>query len=795
MRKFSLAAALVMGLALQIIGPVVRAQEKPADPALEKPERIVILFDRSGSMNTLLDGVRKIDMGRTLFAALSKEFEGSEYVAVRFFAGGQADTREENCKATSFVLPFGSRKIGVLEALQSELWAKGKKTPLTHAIELAHDDLKGWTGPRRIIIISDGMDTCGQDPVPAAEEFGSGGMQMDVVGLGEAADVAGLAELGLSSGASFSLASNYGEFANAMGAMLPAMSDMPPSAMGDMPAGGAGGMPAGAGGSGSGGSGSGGSAGSGGGGGSGAAAGAAKAGAGGPAAAAAQAPAAGTGAGSSPPVLAPLPPDQPLKVEIKLPPDEAAAPKPVAVELILDVSGSMAAWIDGRAKMLQAMAALEKSIGALDAPHITVGFRAYGFDNTVEKTPEASCPNTDLLMPFAVGQSDNILAAARQLSPYGYTPIAASVTAAGEDLKAFADRRRQIVLITDGEETCGGDPIAAIRALADICVDTNLHIVGFDLDPKARAEMQANAAAGCGLYIDAPTAFELEEAMLKITEVVADKIDLDWGRFVNPVQGGASIDEAVTLDEGAYTFTQHLNKGEEQYFFVPLKKAQRLRIIVTAQGRIISLNKDGKLVEMKGFDFSNFWAEFKQADGEKIAGPYRQLTFRSAEPGEQKEAQILDMTGDGVYIHVRANAMMINKDTRFDLFIDEAGDVVAEYEAPDDLAPDIRTVNVYQDVVGHIGLQDRSDSFEITGIQDGSEELGVVINFTDPAFKYRVLLKNLDTERTIKRFNGLTGRQALFFDLPPDTRDVMLQIFSQMAGNKAFTSYTFVVED
>ena len=55
-------------------------------PARADPpgERIVILFDRSGSMKGLLDGVAKIDMGRQLFRQMATDYAGSDDVAVRF---------------------------------------------------------------------------------------------------------------------------------------------------------------------------------------------------------------------------------------------------------------------------------------------------------------------------------------------------------------------------------------------------------------------------------------------------------------------------------------------------------------------------------------------------------------------------------------------------------------------------------------------------------------------------------------------------------------------------------------
>jgi len=735
--------------------------------AQQVPERVVILFDRSSSMNAMLEGVPKIEMGRQLFKQLATDGATNEHVLVRFFAGGLADDDASNCKASVVALPFGARAAGVFESLYADLTAKGKKTPLAYATELAKTDLDGWRGERRIIIISDGMDTCGEDPLSLADELGAADIELDVIGLGEAGDLGQLAEMGLAGGAEFQLAGNYGAFAGAVGEMLPGMPPMPAS------------MPMGAG-TGAGGAGPAGSGGMGGpmGAGAGSSAGGAGAGKQG-----------GSGAGM--PVV-PLPPDQPIVVELRMKPD-TDEPEDIAVEVILDASGSMAGRIDGKTKMSLAMAALEKSLGSLDSENVHLGLRAYGFDTTLEKTPEASCPNTELLTDFQPNNASTVLEAAKTLPPYGYTPIAASISAAAEDLKAFEKMKRQIVLITDGEETCDGDPIAALKAMAGMCVDVNAHIIGFDLAPKARAEMQAIAAAGCGLYLDAPTGPELEKALLDITEVVEAKTRIDWTRFANPVTGGATFEEAVSLAAGAYTFENHMQKGEKQYFHIPLTSAQRLRLVVTAQGRLVRFNAAGELVEQPGYDFTSFWADFLKADGSKIRGPGGRLTFRSVDPGYQEEIQLLNLDEAGIIMLVHANSMLINKDTRIDLVIDEAGDVTAGNDAPD--KPDAGPIQIVrgQSVVGHIGLQDRTDIYRVEAL--GGETLKLNFNPTHAAFKYRIIARQGDNGRAIKRYNGLSGRQEIEITMPEDATGLLIEVVSQVPGNKIFSSYVFVVGD
>ena len=61
-----------------------------------------------------------------------------------------------------------------------------------------------------------------------------------------------------------------------------------------------------------------------------------------------------------------------------------------------------------------------------------------------------------------------------------------------------------VVLITDGEETCDGDPAAAIQALRGAGFDVRVNIVGFAIDEhRLREEFEAWARAGNGRYVEA----------------------------------------------------------------------------------------------------------------------------------------------------------------------------------------------------------------------------------------------------------------------------------------------------
>jgi hypothetical protein len=103
--------------------------------------------------------------------------------------------------------------------------------------------------------------------------------------------------------------------------------------------------------------------------------------------------------------------------------------------------------------------------------------------------------------------------------------------------------------VTDGEETCGGDPAAAIRELVDQGIDVHVNIVGFALDDDAlRSQFQEWAAIGRGRYIDAGNAGELRSAIAEAVQPPFRVIDQSGAVVVQGVVGG----EPVSVPAGTY---------------------------------------------------------------------------------------------------------------------------------------------------------------------------------------------------------------------------------------------------
>ncbi|MGI8404926.1 MAG: VWA domain-containing protein [Thermomicrobiales bacterium] len=197
------------------------------------------------------------------------------------------------------------------------------------------------------------------------------------------------------------------------------------------------------------------------------------------------------------------------------------AAKTVNVELILDVSGSMAQVIDtGETRMDAAKRVIREVVNSIpEKEGINVGLRIYGFggDNTDAGKPE-SCQSSELVAPINGVNKREILSQVESLQPTGWTPLALSLERAGEDFKTGENVTNAAVLITDGLETCGGDPCTVASNLHAADIQLTTHVIGFAVAPEEQATLGCIAKGGGGKLIGASNADELSSALFSVLE-------------------------------------------------------------------------------------------------------------------------------------------------------------------------------------------------------------------------------------------------------------------------------------
>lgn len=214
--------------------------------------------------------------------------------------------------------------------------------------------------------------------------------------------------------------------------------------------------------------------------------------------------------------------------------------------IILDASGSMLKRLEEGRRINIAKTALNTFLSnqktrAEEGGDIQIGLRVFGGE------PQ-SC-DTELVKPVSKFDYDALKPAIDGVRPQNNakTAIGAALTAAAKDLEDVADPA-SVLLITDGEETCGGDPLKAISDLRDKGIKSRIDVVSFALEPEVdRRPFESWAKAGGGIFVDAETGDDLSEALARATQLRFSVFQDD-----KLIASGASGDEKIELESGQY---------------------------------------------------------------------------------------------------------------------------------------------------------------------------------------------------------------------------------------------------
>lgn len=154
------------------------------------------------------------------------------------------------------------------------------------------------------------------------------------------------------------------------------------------------------------------------------------------------------------------------------------------------------------------------------APYRRVGLVIYG------PGEGDSCSNIDLRFGPTTDATNAIISSIETMQPEGLTPLSASVERAAEVL-GYQSRPAIVVLVTDGNETCGGRPCELGEQLAASAADLTVHVIGFRVvvdffswdNPEQKAYVEGQTVAKCladktgGLFVTTETVDELASAL------------------------------------------------------------------------------------------------------------------------------------------------------------------------------------------------------------------------------------------------------------------------------------------
>lgn len=153
---------------------------------------------------------------------------------------------------------------------------------------------------------------------------------------------------------------------------------------------------------------------------------------------------------------------------------------------LLDASGSMnSKWnqLSNETRMYSAKRILTEIIDSLEKKkNVEIALRVYGHQSPVTLK---NCKDTKLEVGFGVNSGSYIKSKLQTLNPKGITPISYSLEKAGGDFPNVKGRNI-IILMTDGEESCGGNPCEVAGMLEKKNIVLKHFVIGIGIEESAQ---------------------------------------------------------------------------------------------------------------------------------------------------------------------------------------------------------------------------------------------------------------------------------------------------------------------
>jgi Mg-chelatase subunit ChlD len=194
--------------------------------------------------------------------------------------------------------------------------------------------------------------------------------------------------------------------------------------------------------------------------------------------------------------------------------------------VILDCSGSMKELTPERStKMDAAKQVVTRFLRAIPEGK-RLAFIVYGISPIKDKA--VNCQDVQVVQPLApldAAAKERLSQYISGLQPFGWTPLALSLETAGRELSG-SQGLCQLVVVTDGMETCDGNPgQVATELTRKLSLPHGVDVIGFGVAPQEKAALQAIVDKRRGHYYDAGTAEELGKALQQAKREAEQEVD------------------------------------------------------------------------------------------------------------------------------------------------------------------------------------------------------------------------------------------------------------------------------
>jgi len=201
MQRFSIFFILLFLIIFLFQAPIVKSQSnyqmpynlKQSTPfynsvqtnnLYENRENILIILDSSYSMNDKMNGERKIDIAKRVINQVLSQTSRNSYIGLRVYGHKMNILGFNACRASELKVPIGQNTQSTISNILRGIQPTGM-TPMSYSIQQAvTQDFIGLPGKKRIILVSDGMETCDGSPCDYAVELVRKGVDLKIDAIG-----------------------------------------------------------------------------------------------------------------------------------------------------------------------------------------------------------------------------------------------------------------------------------------------------------------------------------------------------------------------------------------------------------------------------------------------------------------------------------------------------------------------------------------------------------------------------------------------------------------------------------
>ncbi|MBM71643.1 MAG: hypothetical protein CL847_02535 [Crocinitomicaceae bacterium] len=190
-KSFVLSAAIILSIQTlysQEVNKEALLSYDSSEEASDVATRILFVFDASNSMNAFWSGERKIKLATKLLSTSLASLYGTADLELGLRVYGHQTKHvegQQDCDDTELVVPIKHGSNLIIKQELSRLRAQGT-TPIARSLEKAAGDFPEEPGRNIIILITDGIEACDEDPCAVSRMLQAKGIVVKpfIIGIG-----------------------------------------------------------------------------------------------------------------------------------------------------------------------------------------------------------------------------------------------------------------------------------------------------------------------------------------------------------------------------------------------------------------------------------------------------------------------------------------------------------------------------------------------------------------------------------------------------------------------------------